>query len=245
MFGAPRIIASSLLALLLGVSATYDAFAQVKKVPTERIIVPEEKSDSSEGGVESSQIPSDALPSLELKKDKDGEDKPDDGAADANQNDDAPPPPILRDVSKLPEPVRQMRARILEIAKKGDIEALRPLFSAGEETTTLSIGGLEGDPIKFMKETSGDDDGFEILAILIEVLEAGFVHLDNETDEEVYVWPYFFSHELDKLTPEQRIELFRILTAGDVQDSENFGSYVFYRAGIKPDGSWAFFVAGD
>ena len=125
------------------------------------------------------------------------------------------------------------------------LEDLRQLIGTGETATTLSIGGLEGDPITYLKETSGDAEGYELLAILLEVLEAGFVHVDAGTDAEMYIWPYFFAWPFEKLTPPMRVELFRILTAGDVQDSADFGGYIFYRAGIRPDGRWDFFVAGD
>ena len=109
----------------------------------------------------------------------------------------------------------------------------------------LSLGGLEGDPIEFLKSQSGDAEGREILAILLEVLESGFVHLDAGTDNEVYVWPYFFAVPLDALTPQQKVELFTILTSGDLEEMKSFGAYVFYRVGISPQGRWRFFVAGD
>ena len=141
--------------------------------------------------------------------------------------------------------MRLLHEKIVAATKAGDIEALRPLLATGEEGTTLSFGGVEGDPIKFLKEISGDGEGHEILAILEEVLEAGYVHLEPGTDGEIYVWPYFFSVPLDSLTPAQRVELFRLVTAGDYEDMKNYGAYIFYRVGITPEGKWAFFVAGD
>ncbi len=175
--------------------------------------------------------------------------EPDESDGETNDQDarrnEGPPPEIQRDLTKLPQSVRRMRELILTAAKSGELEKLRDLVGIGETATTLSIGGLEGDPIEFLKEASGDEDGYEILAILIEVLEAGYVHLDPGSDDELYVWPYFFAYPLDKLGPKQKVELYRVLTAGDVEDSRSFGGYVFYRVGIKPDGSWSFFVAGD
>ena len=50
---------------------------------------------------------------------------------------------------------------------------------------------------------------------------------------------------LDKLDAKQRVELFKIVTAGDYDDMKQFGAYIFYRVGITPAGHWAFFVAGD
>ena len=155
------------------------------------------------------------------------------------------PPPILRDLALLPFPTRRMHELILEAARTGDVEKLRPYVGYGNDTTMLSLGGIEDDPINFLKTLSGDSEGHEVLAILMEILESGFVHLDEGTEQELYVWPYFFAQPIDKLTPKQRVELFRIITYGDFEDMKSFGAYIFYRVGITPKGRWRFFVAGD
>lgn len=162
-----------------------------------------------------------------------------------NSDPDAPVPEVMYDLSTLPEPVRRMRGLILEATKSGEVDRLKPLLGMGEDATMLSLGGIDGDPIEFLKQQSGDGEGHEILAILEEVLEAGFVHIDIGKPEELYVWPYFFAVPLEKLTPPQFVELFRIVTAGDYEEMKNYGAYVFYRVGITPDGRWTFFVAGD
>ncbi|MDZ5696254.1 cytoplasmic protein [Chelativorans sp. M5D2P16] len=154
-------------------------------------------------------------------------------------------PEVIYDLDRLPEPVRRMRARIIEACRSGDLEQLRPYLGSGAEATRLSLGPLEGDPIEFLREISGDEEGQEILAILLEVLESGFVRLNAGTDYELYVWPYFFALPLDSLTSRQRVELFTVVTAGDYEDMKDFGAYIFYRAAITPDGRWQFFVAGD
>ncbi|MEM7302798.1 MAG: hypothetical protein AAF468_17105 [Pseudomonadota bacterium] len=157
----------------------------------------------------------------------------------------AEPAEILRDLSKLPVPVARMRELILEAIASGDIENLRPLIGYGAEITTLSLGGFDGDPVDYLKSLSGDPAGHEIMAILAEVLEAGFVHLDKGTENEIYVWPYFFALPLDALTAPQKVELFKLVTAGDYEDMVSFGAYIFYRVGITPDGRWQIFVSGD
>lgn len=154
-------------------------------------------------------------------------------------------PKISYDLDALPFPTRRMRELILEATKSGDVEKLRTYIGTGDASTMLSLGGFDGDPIEFLKQESGDDDGHETLAILQDILEAGYVHLDKGTDRELYVWPYFFAYPLDKLTDPQMVELFRIVTYGDFQDMKDFGGYIFYRAGITPSGRWTFFVAGD
>lgn len=158
---------------------------------------------------------------------------------------DAPPPPVVYDLDKLPEPVKRMHGLIVEACKSGDIEKLRPLIGQGNQMTQLSLSDIEGDPITFLKGLSGDSDGQEILAILEEVLSAGYVHVDTGTPQELYVWPYFFALPLDKLDPKQRVELFKLVTASDYDDMKQFGAYIFYRVGITPAGQWMFFVAGE
>ena len=154
-------------------------------------------------------------------------------------------PPIMRDLSALPFPVRRMRELILAAALSGEIENLRQLIGYGDDVTMLSLGGIEEDPLDFLKSLSGDKAGHEIMAILVEVLESGYVVMDKGSAQELYVWPYFFAWPLDKLTPTQKVELYRLVTYGDYQDMESFGAYIFYRLGITPRGRWRFFVAGD
>jgi len=159
--------------------------------------------------------------------------------------DPASAPEILYDVSKLPEPVQRMRSLILEATKSGEIEKLRSLLGTGDSATRLDFGDVEGDPVGYLIGNSGDGEGQEILAILEEVLEAGFVHLDAGKPEERYLWPYFAAMPFDKLTPAQRVEMFHIITAGDFDDMRAYGIYTFYRTAITPDGKWTFFLAGE
>lgn len=173
---------------------------------------------------------------------------PDDGESDIARpeiDENGPLPEIVYNLDRLPEPVRRMHDLLVEAAKSGEIERLRPLLGPGDDMVQLSFGDVEGDPIEFLKGLSGDPEGQEILAIMEEVLNAGFVHLEAGTPNEIYVWPYFFGIPLDKLDARQKVELFKIVTAGDLEDMKQFGTYIFYRVGITPEGRWAFFVAGE
>ncbi len=152
---------------------------------------------------------------------------------------------ISHDLSELPAPVMRMRELIVDAAAKGDIEGLRPLLGTGPTRTELSISGYEGDPIEFLQDMSGDEAGHELLAILLDILHAGYAHLDPGEPTELYLWPYFYSIPLESLDDRQRVELFRIITAGDYEDMQAYGGYIFYRTAIGPDGDWKFFVAGD
>lgn len=169
-----------------------------------------------------------------------------DQASDANnQGDPAVSVELIRDLSLLPDPVQRMRALIIEAATSGDPENLRALLGKGPTATRLSFGNFDGDPVTYIRAISGDGEGLEILAIMIDLLNAGFVRVDADGPEDAFVWPYFAAVPLESLTPPQRVELLRIVTAGDVEDMKAYGAYNFFRIGITPDGAWSFFMAGD
>jgi hypothetical protein len=151
-------------------------------------------------------------------------------------------PAIITDLSRLPAPVARTRERILAAARSGDLQQLAALV---KEAMPVFSFTEEKDPVAFWKANYPDSDGVEVLSILTMILELGFVHLDEGTQQEMYVWPYFVRMPLAALTPQQKVELFRVVTGADYKDMVAFGAYSFYRVGIGPDGSWHFFVAGD
>ena len=153
-------------------------------------------------------------------------------------------PVVEYDLTKLPKPVARLREQIIEAATSGDPEKLRAIIDANGEPPVFGPSDT-GDPIGYLKLQSGDEGGREILAILIEVLDAGYVHVDVGTPDEMYVWPYFARYPLDKLTPPQLVELFKLVFAGDYQDMLADGVYSYFSAGITPDGTWRYFQSGD
>ncbi|HEV7321120.1 MAG TPA: hypothetical protein VGO04_21175 [Ensifer sp.] len=163
----------------------------------------------------------------------------------ADEPETAGPVEVLTDISKIPAPVARMRELIVEAAASGDIERLRSLLGKGPNQTQVTGVTGDEDPVAILKGLSGDQEGVEILAILLDVLSTGFVLVDKGTPQEAYVWPYFAEKKLSTLTPPEKVDLFRLVTAGDFADMEEFGSYNFYRVGIMPDGKWKFFIAGD
>ncbi|MGJ8569893.1 MAG: hypothetical protein ACSHXI_04225 [Hoeflea sp.] len=152
---------------------------------------------------------------------------------------------IITDPAQLPESALRMRELILQAAATGDADKLRPLLGTGPNATQLAQGQTDADPVEYLRSISGDSEGQEILAILIDLLNTGFVRIDEGKPSETYVWPYFVALPLESLTAPQRVELLRLVTAGDVEDMKAFGAYNFYRIGISPDGDWRFFMAGD
>lgn len=157
---------------------------------------------------------------------------------------DAATPEIITDLSRLPQPVARVRERILAAAKSGELKKLVTVMQSNETMPIFSLGD-EKDPAEFWRKLYPDSDGVEALAILIGILEAPFVHVEQGTPQEMYLWPYFARMPLKSLTPEQKVELFRIVTGADYKDMIDFGAYSFYRVGIGPDGIWHYFVSGD
>jgi hypothetical protein len=151
-------------------------------------------------------------------------------------------PEIITDLSRLPPTVAQTRERILAAARSGDLAKVAALIRTDETVFTFSD---DTDPVAFWQTNYPDSEGLEALAILINLLETGFVRIDAGTPQEMYVWPYFVRMQLKTLTPPQKVELFRIVTGSDFKDMLDFGAYAFYRVGIGAKGTWHYFVAGD
>ena len=154
------------------------------------------------------------------------------------------PPEITGDLSRLPPAVAQMRDKILSAARTGNLQTLLAVMRTSGTMPVFSYSE-DKDPIAYWKMNYPDTDGVEVLATLISILEAPFAHVEQNTPQEVYLWPYFARMPLAALSPEQKVELFRIVTGGDYKEMVNVGAYSFFRIGISPDGSWQFFVAGE
>ena len=90
--------------------------------------------------------------------------------------------------------------------------------------------------------------GWEILAALAEMLEAGYVVLPLGRDLEnnrLYMWPYFAEVPLDRLTPAQEVELLRLVPPAAAKDMKGKGKYTHWRLAIGADGTWHSFRKGE
>jgi hypothetical protein len=132
----------------------------------------------------------------------------------------------------LPQPVAETHAALLAAAESGDYEALRPIIP---DEFSYSFGASEeDDPIAYWQELeeAGEESPIEILARILE--------LPYTLSGGMYVWPFAFDKTEDELTRHER----RLL--GDLAVYSGAGSgYLGWRAGIEPDGTWRFFIAGD
>ena len=248
MFCASKGLLRSSAALSLMLSLTFGAvsmpniayaLSELKQVPgSEQGEKPAEQPQASQP--EEIEGDSDGIPMPDPLVDRSGAAKPAEAATQ-----DAPPlsAEIQHDVTKAPAAVQRLRQLVMEAAATGDIEKLRPLVNPGPNQARVDGDGE--DPIAALKSFSGDPDGLEVLAIILDLLSTGYAHVDAGTPDEMYIWPYFAGKQLSKLTAPEKVELLRIITAGDLADMQEYGNYSFYRIGISPDGQWKFFTAGD
>jgi hypothetical protein len=132
----------------------------------------------------------------------------------------------------LPAPVAETHARLLAAAETGDYEALRPLIPSQFSYTFGAPD--EGGPIAYWQRVEEESDERPI-QILARILRMPYTLAGG-----TYVWPFAYDKQLNDLTAHERELL------GDLAELFGEGSgYLGWRAGIEPDGTWRFFIAGD
>jgi hypothetical protein len=137
----------------------------------------------------------------------------------------------------LPAAVEETRAALLEAAESGDYEALRTLIPSDGFEYTFG-GPVEDGPVAYWQdlEQETDERPLEALAAILKmpyVLSRGY-----------YVWPWAYTVESAGHLSRHEQELLEPLGAVDTLFPAESG-YFGWRTGVTPDGTWAFFVAGD
>lgn len=132
----------------------------------------------------------------------------------------------------LPEPVAETHAALLAAAESGDYEQLRPLLP--DEFSYTFGTPVDGGPIAYWQQVDAES-GDSPIDRLAEVLRLPYTLYAG-----TYVWPFAYDKQRNELTGYER----RLL--GDLAVYSGAGSgYLGWRAGIDPDGTWRFFIAGD
>jgi hypothetical protein len=134
-----------------------------------------------------------------------------------------------------------MRSAILGAAATGEIEKLRVPIEMNELPPMLA-GEKTGDPMEYWRKVSGDGEGREVMAILIQLFRAGFAKKAGGTENEMYVWPYFAEMPIETLTPSQEVEMLTLVTPARLKEMRAKGKYDHYRIAIARDGTWHSFM---
>jgi hypothetical protein len=129
-----------------------------------------------------------------------------------------------------PEPVRRTQEGLLEAAQSGEVDALAPYVT---DRLSYSFGGpVEGGAIAYWKQLEAE--GEDPLGTLVKVLSLPWTLAQGN-----YVWPWVYTVPRSDLTD------YETQLLGDLADDFDGSTYLGWRAGIAPDGTWIFFVAGD
>ncbi|WP_424981865.1 hypothetical protein [Maritalea sp. S77] len=150
-----------------------------------------------------------------------------------------------RDLTLLPSEVAKTRDMLMDAIRSGDIEKLRPIIDAQPEVPRLSFGTVD-NPIQFLRESSNDGEGLELMGIMLELLEAPYAVQDlGEGEPKMFVWPAYATHNLQDLSNQELVEVYKLVSHLDVEEMRLYGGWYFFRVGIDENGVWRFFVAGD
>jgi hypothetical protein len=137
----------------------------------------------------------------------------------------------------LPLAVAETRAAIYRAAVAHDYKALRSLLDP--ETFSYSFGG-SGDPIGYWREQEEAE-----VPILGDIL-TGVLHTRFGNVEDIFMWPSAAAKEPSEWTEADREAMRKSgSTEEEIRLFEQHGGYAGWRAGIRADGTWLFFIAGD
>lgn len=145
--------------------------------------------------------------------------------------------------SELPKHVADLRDDILAAARSGNIDDLKAVFEMSGRPPDVGAGGAS-DPIAALKKQSADGNGREALANLIELLNMPPAAQPFGKDIEnnlLYIWPYLVDRPLDKLTPAEEVDLYRLVTPAKAAEMHEKKRWLWWCVVIGADGNWLMF----
>jgi hypothetical protein len=150
-------------------------------------------------------------------------------------------------IPHLPQHVADIRDAILTAAHTGNIDELKAVFEMSGAPPDFGIGGGD-DPIKALKAKSADGQGHEILAALMDVLSMPPATQPFGSDIEnnlIYVWPYLATRPLDKLTPSEDVDLYRLVSPAKAAEMKEKKRWTWWCLLVAADGRWLTFKRVD
>ena len=167
-------------------------------------------------------------------------------------------PVVSRDLEALPAQVRRMRSLILDAARSGDAKAFRrpietnevpPSFDrerAGPARNPAQVVPAMADAlIKQLRAQSTDGEGRATMGAIMNMLAVGYAITGQGTRQEMITWPYFAVLDPRLLSPEQLVDVHRVLAQHELAAWREKGRYPHWRMGIGPDGTWHYFLGAE
>jgi hypothetical protein len=147
-------------------------------------------------------------------------------------------PPITTIADELPAAVRRTRDALIDAAAANDYDALAALVP--ESGFTYTYGGpFPGGPAAYWKQVARESDPSPS-AVLKLLLGMPYTKVQDN-----YVWPFAYDRDPASLTDAELDMLARVASPQEMELWKTSGHYLGWRVGIRSDGTWIFFVAGD
>lgn len=151
-----------------------------------------------------------------------------------------------------------MRSLILDAARSGDVQSFRrpietnevpPSFERERSAAQRNPGNvmpvMADALIRLLRAQSADGEGRATMGAMLNMLAVGYAITGQGTRQEMIVWPYFAALDPRLLTPEQLVDVYRILAQHEVAAWREKGRYPHWRLGIGPDGTWHYFLGAE
>jgi hypothetical protein len=137
---------------------------------------------------------------------------------------------------EIPPAVAATRDAITAAASERDYKALAALLDPAKFSYSL---GESGDPIGYWRQLEAEETPI-VSTVLPTVLSMRAAKVDD-----MYVWPAANAKDPATWTADDLADRRLLYSDDDIQSFQELGAYLGYRVGIREDGTWHFFVAGD
>ncbi len=140
----------------------------------------------------------------------------------------------------LPAAVAQMRDALIAAAQSGDITELQIVLDWNELKPDVAETKPD-DIVAFWKDLSGDGEGREILAALLNVIEGPPAIVRGGRDAEnnqLFVWPRFAQTPPESWSPADIVGVLRLASAQKLAQMQARKRYLGWRLAIGADGTW-------
>jgi hypothetical protein len=148
------------------------------------------------------------------------------------------PEPVTTVTNELPPAVQSTRRKLIRAAATSAYEALDALIPQTGFTYTYG-GPFPGGPTAYWQQVAQERDPSPLSAL------AAILGMPYTKVGDNYVWPFAYDRDPNSLTDEELAHLARVASPQEIAQWKKSGNYLGWRAGIRSDGTWIFFVAGD
>lgn len=138
----------------------------------------------------------------------------------------------------LPEAVEAKRKAIWDAAENRSYEELAAL---ADPSISYTFGGAyESGFVEYLRQYDERDQNVDLFMRIQELLAQPYYKQAN-----IYAWPAVFGKSALDWTSEDIEMVKKIATDAEIEGYRGYGSYIGHRIGIRDDGTWIFFIAGD